>query len=140
MTFVHHDRNPRKHLRPRHGGPWLEDREDALVLRWMLGGGLALCLSATLWGSLLIWWYKVPPGTFPYQRYEPPGILLFLAVIGFIACLYGVAGVVLGACVGPRLQLCPRCLGTMRSGATTCPHCHDTPTEDAQHAVAPPRR
>jgi hypothetical protein len=105
-------------------------------MRWLVGGGLALCLGSVLLGTLLTWWYRMPPGMYPSQRYDPPLLLLFFVIVGGLGVLAGVAGVVLDALMRRRVQLCPRCFSTMRAGAAVCPWCRFQDKEAAR-AVAP---
>jgi hypothetical protein len=126
--------NPRTHLRPIHRGPWLEDRSAQQVWRWMVGLGVLLTVGSACCVMFLLWWHQPPPGVVPSRRYQPSGAFM-LPLIGGVIFLVsgGFAGLIAAAC--PRvLQLCPKCLSSMRYGATVCPKCHFTPAPQEDDA------
>ena len=107
-------RNPRAHLVPLDGGPWLDDTHPTRsCLRQAIGGtvgGLACLLLSNVPGAA-------------------PGVWIALGLAGGIVGFFGAARY--GTAQWTRLerQTCPECLRWMTRGATTCPHCHFRPQQ-----------
>jgi len=108
---------PRAHLVPINRGPWLDDRRDTTFCRNMaLGGGLLALVSAVI---------------LPHPQ-ALAGFWITTLLCGLIVAVFGVLGYGAGVLARHGRQTCPACLGTMARGATTCPHCHLHPPQEAR--------
>jgi hypothetical protein len=121
----HH--NPRTHLHRIQGGPWLEDGSAQRAWHGMVWLGVLLTVGSAGCVMLLLWWHQPPPGVVPYQRYQPSGVFMFPLLSGIILLAMGMFSGLITAAFPRVVQLCPRCLSSMRYGATVCPRCHFTP-------------
>jgi hypothetical protein len=105
-------RGLRTQLVPLEGGPWLIAGPNRVGPRLMLGGLAGAVVSLVLvnvlgWGMALL-----------------AAVGLGISGMGLLSCL----------CIplGRRWsQVCPECLRSMDRGATTCPHCHFHPPQEA---------
>ena len=108
--------HPRRYLVPLGDGPWLTDNSCwRLVLTCLVGGVGVGGVTLLLTGAQML-----PPTL---------ALLLLVLTVGIIVTNF-VAAVALPLAIRST-QICPRCLRSMARSATTCPHCHFHPPQEA---------
>jgi hypothetical protein len=108
-------KDPRSHLVPIAGGPWLDDRSHTTFCRHMGLGGLGTAVVSLLIGA-------APTAV--------KGFWYFLVLAGALAAVFGGLGYIVGLLARHTTQTCPACLCGMPRGAATCPHCHFHPPQE----------
>jgi hypothetical protein len=108
--------NPPRSFVPRQGSPWLEDRRTSTFCAVLA----ALGASAVLLAALAL-----------HAPMAHQGVWVAVLLFGSLGAVAGGLGYGAAVIDRSRVQMCPACLSAMTRGATTCPHCHFHPSQEA---------